>query len=205
MSGDPNIIGVVLAGGRSRRMGGRDKAFVELRGETLLSRTIARASPQVGELLINGDQPRFADFGLPVIADRVPGHLGPLAGIFAGLDWARENRPAAKWLASFACDCPFFPLDLVVQLRAAAEAAGVPLAVAASGGRHHPVFALWNTAIPETSESVLVAKKLRKMDDLVLRVAHATVEFASEPIDPFFNINMPDDLAKAESMLAHSR
>lgn len=207
MSTRSYILGLILAGGRSRRMGGREKAFVEISGETLLSRTIARARPQVRELVINanGDPARFAGFGLPVIPDRIPGHLGPLAGIFAGLDWTRENRPEAKWLASFACDCPFFPRDLVQRLHAAAEAEHVPLAIAASGGRDHPVFALWSTKILETSESVLVTDRLRKVNDLIGRIPNATVEFALEPTDPFFNINTPDDLIRAESLLAHSR
>ena len=105
-------------------MGGADKAFLKLGGETLIARTIARAKPQVGELLINanGDPSRFADFGLPVIADSIGGFLGPLAGILSGLDWMRANRPKARWLATFACDCPFFPRDMVEALIAKRKA-----------------------------------------------------------------------------------
>src|ERR1700674_107635 len=114
----PDAIGVVLAGGQARRMGGVDKALVEVGGESLLMRTLDRARPQVKELVVNanGDPARFRRFNLEIVPDRVHGFLGPLAGILAGLEWIRENRPMARWLASFACDCPFFPADLVERL-----------------------------------------------------------------------------------------
>jgi molybdopterin-guanine dinucleotide biosynthesis protein A len=198
-------LGLILAGGKSRRMGA-EKAFLTLSGESLIARTVERARPQVRELLINanGDSTRFAPFGYPVIEDRVAGFLGPLAGIFAGLDWLRANRPDAGWLATFACDCPFFPADLVERLRQVANAERVPLTVAASGGRRHPVFGLWSTAIAETSQTVLVEKGLRKMDDLVARIPHGTADFAADPVDPFFNINTPEDLAEAERLIAQA-
>jgi molybdopterin-guanine dinucleotide biosynthesis protein A len=184
-------------------MGGADKAFLTLGGETLLARTIARAEPQIGELLINanGDLARYGGFGWPVIADRIGGFLGPLAGILSGFEWMRAHRPEAQWLASFACDCPFFPLDLVARLIAQAESETASVAVAASGGGHHPVFAVWRADLAVTSESVLRDQALRKMDDFVALFASTRVEFKADPIDPFFNINTPDDLARAEEML----
>jgi len=185
-------------------MGGADKAFLALSGETLIARTVARARPQVGELLINanGDPARFAAFGVPVIADPIDGFLGPLAGILSGLEWMRANRADAKWLASFACDCPFFPLDMVERLIAKAESENAPVAVAASGGRHHPVFAVWRADLPVTAQSILNDQALRKMDDFVALFANVRVDFASSAIDPFFNINTPDDLTRAEALLA---
>jgi molybdopterin-guanine dinucleotide biosynthesis protein A len=184
-------------------MGGADKAFLTLAGETLLTRTIARARAQVGDLVINanGDSARYAEFGLPVIPDVIGGFLGPSAGILSGLEWMRANRPQAKWLASFACDCPFFPFDLVARLQAQAEQDAVPVAVAASGERHHPVFAVWRADLPVTAEGVLRDSGLRKMDDFVALFASTRVEFATDRIDPFFNINTPDELARAEGML----
>src|SRR5215510_14706322 len=111
----PDTVGVILAGGQARRMGGGDKA--------LLMRSIARAKPQVQHLILNanGDPARFGSYGLTVIADKVQGFLGPLAGILSALDWVRANRPNARWLASFACDTPFFPTDLVARLVKLAE------------------------------------------------------------------------------------
>jgi molybdopterin-guanine dinucleotide biosynthesis protein A len=200
------ITGVILAGGRGRRMGGVDKAFLTLGGETLLGRTIARARPQVSGLVINAnsDPTRYAEFLLPTVPDSIGGYLGPIAGILSGLEWLRANRPDAKWLASFACDCPFFPLDLEERLIAAATHEGASVALAASGGRHHPVFAVWRADLPVTSEGVLRDQGLRKMDDFVALFPNTRVEFAADPIDPFFNINTPDDLARAEAMLARS-
>jgi molybdopterin-guanine dinucleotide biosynthesis protein A len=195
---------VILAGGRARRMGGTDKAFLKLGGQTLIERAIARATPQVDELIINanGDLSRFVEFGLPVIEDRVGGFLGPLAGILSGLDWVRANRPKARWLASFACDCPFFPMDMVAELIAAAKSADASVAVAESGGRQHPVFAVWSTAIDATSQSVLKVEGSRKMDDFVARFPNTRANFPSGATDPFFNINTPGDLKRAEALLA---
>jgi len=185
-------------------MGGADKAFLTLCGETLIERAIARARPQVGELLINtnGDLSRFAGLGCEIVPDRIGGFLGPLAGILSGFEWMRENRPQAQWLVSFACDCPFFPRDMVENLIAAAEDEGVPIAVAASGMQHHPVFAVWRADLPVTSEAVLRDLGLRKMDDFIARFGSIHVAFPSAPIDPFFNINTPDDLAQAEAMIS---
>jgi molybdopterin-guanine dinucleotide biosynthesis protein A len=199
-----NIIGLILAGGQARRMGGVDKALLMLRGQTLIERAVAGAKPQVSELIINanGDVSRFARLGVPVISDRIQGFLGPLAGILAGLEWMRENRPDANFMASFACDCPFFPTDMVRRLLKTLQTEKASVAIAASGTRHHPVFALWSAAIEETSESVLKDRGLRKMDDFVDTLPNARVVFSSDLVDPFFNVNTPDDLARAEALMA---
>jgi molybdopterin-guanine dinucleotide biosynthesis protein A len=185
-------------------MGGADKAFLKLGSETLIARAIARARPQADELIINanGDLKRFDGLGYEVIADRIGGFLGPLAGILSGFEWMRANRPNARWLASFACDCPFFPADMVKRLVAEAQVRDVPIAIAASGERHHPVFAVWSASLPVTSESVLRGEGLRKMDDFVARFPNTRVVFPSASVDPFFNINTPDDLVRAEKILS---
>jgi molybdopterin-guanine dinucleotide biosynthesis protein A len=197
------VIGLILAGGQARRMGGADKAFLKLGGETLIARAIARARPQAGELIINanGDLKRFEGLGCEIIADRIGGFLGPLAGILSGFEWIRRNRPNARWLASFACDCPFFPADMVERLVAEAQNRDLPIAIAASGERHHPVFAVWSASLLVTSESVLHGQGLRKMDDFVAKFPNARVVFPSTPVDPFFNINTRDDLALAETLI----
>ena len=200
----PHTIGLILAGGQARRMGGVDKAFIEVGGKPLLEHAIARARPQVSDLLIsaNGDPSRFARFGFPVLADRVQGFLGPLAGILTGLEWMRANRPDARWLASFACDCPFFPTNMVERLVKMAIERRTRITMAASAGRHHPVFAVWSAEISDTAESVLVQAGYRKMDDWIADFTHRRLIFGARPFDPFFNINTPDDVARAESLLA---
>ncbi len=141
----PTIVGLLLAGGQSRRMGGGDKCLAALAGAPMLARIIDRVRSQVGPLVINanGDAERFASFGLPVTADVVEGNQGPLAGVLTGLEWAAANAPQCEWVASFACDAPFVPTDLVAQLVAAVALSGAHMGCATGNGRDQPVFGLW--------------------------------------------------------------
>jgi molybdenum cofactor guanylyltransferase len=202
-SGDRSIAGIVLAGGLSRRMGGTDKALLPLQGEPLVKRVVERARPQVGAMALSagGDPQRFASFGLPALADSIAGHVGPLAGILAGLDWA-SALPGVALLASFSCDAPFFPRDLVIRLRAARHRESAIIACAASAGRTHPVFALWPLDLREPLRDALMTEKARKVDAWTARYRMAEVTYPTEPIDPFFNINTPEQLAEAEAWLA---
>jgi molybdopterin-guanine dinucleotide biosynthesis protein A len=185
-------------------MGGGDKSLRMLGGETLLARVIARAKPQVAALALNanGDPARFSAYRLPVIADAVPGFAGPLAGILTGLEWAERAVAGASWLASFATDAPFFPRNLVMRLRTAAESEGADLACASSGGRRHPVFGLWPLRLARELRQAVAAEGIRKVEDWTGRYRVAVVDFPSVPLDPFFNANRPEDLAEAERMLA---
>ena len=198
------VPGVVLAGGLAQRMGGGDKPLRELGGHTILTRVIARLEPQCECLLLsaNGDPLRFASFGLPVVADEVSHHPGPLAGILAGLDWAAAHRPNAQWILSAPGDCPFLPRDLVARLRQAVSAQGAELAVAASQGRSHPVVGLWKVALRDALREALVAEGLRKVQGWTGRHRVATVAWPAEPLDPFFNVNTVEDLAEAERLAA---
>ena len=196
--------GVALAGGLARRMGGGDKPLREIGGRTILARVIARLEPQCECLVINanGDPRRFASFGLPVIADGVPGAPGPLAGILAALDWAAANRPDAAFILSAPGDCPFLPLDLVARLSRALIADHAELAIGASQGQSHPVIGLWSVALREALRQALVVEGLRKVGLWTARYRLATVEWPAEPLDPFFNANTVDDLAEAERLAA---
>jgi molybdopterin-guanine dinucleotide biosynthesis protein A len=196
------IPGVVLAGGLARRMGGGDKPLREIGGQTILARVIARLKPQCEGLLLNanGDPLRFASFGLPVIADGVNDYPGPLAGILAGLDWVAANRLGAQWILTAPGDCPFLPRDLTVRLRQAVSAEGAELAVAASDGRSHPVIGLWNLTLRDALREALVVEGLHKVESWTGRFRVATVAWPAEPVDPFFNANTVEDLAKAERL-----
>lgn len=197
----PEIAGVVLAGGLSRRMGGGDKALRLLAGRPMLAHVLDRAARQVGALVLNanGDSSRFAAFGLPCVADSVPGFAGPLAGVLAGLDWAATNAPDAELVASFPSDAPFLPRDMVARLFEARK--GAAIAIASSGGRTHPVCGLWPVALRDDLRRALTIEDIRKVETWIARHKHVAVDFAVDPIDPFFNANAPDDLARAEIFL----
>ncbi len=197
------VVGLLLAGGQSRRMGGGDKALRPLGGVPLLDRVIARLRPQVEALVLNanGDPARFATFGLPVVPDSVPDFAGPLAGVLAGLDWTAEYCADSPFVVSVATDAPFLPADLVARLAEGLEEARADLACAASGGRSHPVFGLWPVRLREDLRRAVIADGIRKVDLWTARHRLVTVSFASQPIDPFFNANRPDDFAAAEALL----
>jgi molybdenum cofactor guanylyltransferase len=198
------IVGLLLAGGRSRRMGGGDKALQVIGGVPLLDRVIERMRPQVETLVLNanGDPARFAKYGLPVVPDSVPGFAGPLAGVLAGLDWTADRRPDCTHVVSVATDAPFLPRDLVSRLVWDMEKSGADLACAASGGQPHPVIGLWPVRLREDLRRAVADEMVRKVDVWTARHRLATVPFPSEPIDPFFNANRPEDLATAAALLA---
>jgi len=194
----------VLAGGLARRMGGGDKARIRVAGATILDRVVARLRPQCTRLILNAntDPARFADTGLSVIADRVPDHAGPLAGILAGLDWAADNAPQIEWVVSAPSDCPFLPRDLVARLHQARVEAGAPLACARSGQWRHPVIALWSVALREDLRRALLSEGLRKVDQWTARYRVGMAEWPAVPVDPFFNVNTPAEAAEADRMAA---
>lgn len=200
----PPTFGLILAGGLARRMGGGDKAKIEINGVTILDRVLATLSAQCVGLAINanGDPERFADTGLPVIPDNVPDHPGPLAGILAGLDWLAEQNTGVEWMLSVPGDCPFLPDDLVERLHQARRkmGAGVPLACARSGEWRHPVIGLWPLALREDLRHALTVEDLRKIEMWTSRHGIAIADWPAEPVDPFFNVNTPEDAARAQKM-----
>ncbi len=203
---DDTIVGVLLAGGRSRRMGGGDKCLLELAGRPLLSHAIDRLRPQVSTVILNanGDPARFSRFGLPVAADPVEGFAGPLAGVLAGFEWTRANRSNARWVATAATDTPFFPDDLVARLLAATDGVYPAISLALSGERTHPVFGLWPTALREDLRDALESGTRKVLDwtdrHKTVTAPFAPVQIAGRTLDPFFNANRPDDLSEAEAL-----
>ncbi len=200
----PPTLGLVLAGGLARRMGGGDKARIQIGGKTILQRVLACIGSQCAAVIINanGDPARFADTGLPVVADSVPDFAGPLAGILAGLDWTAAHAQACEWLLSVPGDCPFLPKDLAARLHEARVAAGLPLACARSGQWRHPVVALWPVALREDLRRALLDDRLRKIEIWTARHGVAIADWPAEPVDPFFNVNTPEDAARAEAIAA---
>ncbi|GJD94910.1 molybdenum cofactor guanylyltransferase MobA [Methylobacterium iners] len=201
----PPVLGVILAGGLSRRMGGVDKPLLRLGGRTLLDRVRERFAPQCGAGLIlnaNGDPTRFSGFHGPIVPDDVPGHPGPLAGILAALDHAVLHHPGVTHVASVTGDAPFLPLDLVSRLAEAGSTA--PIAVAASNGRQHFTTALWSLTLRGDLRAALVEREERRVGAYLARQGAIAVEWPATPRDPFLNVNTPEDLALAEGLLAES-
>ena len=201
-------LGVILACGLATRMGGGDKGLLELGGAPLLSHVIDRLAPQVGALALNanGDPARFDGFGLSVVPDSIDGYAGPLAGVLAGLDWAA--RQGAGAIVTAAADTPFFPRNLVDQLCTAADGMAHPLALAATpdvnrGTVRHPTFGLWPVALRDDLRAAL-GEGVRKVVLWTDRHEAQTAVFDTEGFDPFFNVNTPDDLARAERMLGRA-
>ena len=204
---DRTVAGIILAGGLPRRMGGGDKPLLSLGKVRLLDHVAARLKPQVATLGLNanGDPARFAGIGLPMLEDTVQGHAGPLAGILTGLEWA-ATQTGCRWLVSAAGDTPFFPDDLVARLAAATSGRPDAIAIASSDGRWHPTFALWPLGLGDALRHFLVDEDNRRVSAFMERHGYVAVEFpmieaGGQRIDPFFNINTPDDLAAAESLL----
>ncbi|MFP4273401.1 MAG: molybdenum cofactor guanylyltransferase MobA [Paracoccaceae bacterium] len=201
-------VGVILAGGLARRMGGGDKGLHDLAGMPVLSHVIERIAPQVAALALNanGDPKRFAEFGLPVLPDPLPDHPGPLAGLLAGLDWAAGR--GAETLVTVPSDTPFLPCDLVPRLLLAAEGAASGVAIAATDGpegpRPHPVCGLWPVGLRAPLRVWLAEGKARVGQWAEERAAAEAVFPAEEP-DPFFNLNTPEDLAQARRLLEAGR
>ncbi len=202
MRQDERPVAVILAGGLARRMGGGDKALQRLRRRPLLDHVLDRVRPQVGAVALNanGDPARFAGFGVPVLADPLPGNPGPLAGILAGMRWARRAHPGATMLLSVPTDTPLLPADLVARLRQAKAGQGGAIVCAASQGRLHPVIALWPVALAEALAEALDAG-VRAVADFAAPHGLAVAAFEPAGADPFFNVNAPADLAVAARLL----
>lgn len=210
------IVGVLLAGGRSSRMftpehgpdARGDKGLLDLAGKPMLQHVIDRLAPQVGRMVINAnrDPARFAAFGLPVIADTIDGYVGPLAGVLAAMRWTAANEPGARFIVTVSTDAPFVAKDLVARLLAGEAEEPGSIAFAASGGELHPVIALWPVALADKLEASL-AEGARKVLGWMERQGAIPVEFPYQRIgetcvDPFFNANTPEELAEARRLLA---
>lgn len=205
-----DTLGVILAGGLATRMGGQDKGLLTLHGRPILQHVVTRLSPQVDAIVLNanGDPTRFADYPFPVIADSKPGYLGPLAGVLAAMEYAQDA--GYRWVVSVAADTPFFPEQLVSTLREAADPSKTPVVLSASldedEGRfmRHPTFGLWHVSLAKALSDALddgVRKIVRWTDS----VGGAEVRFERPlgGVDPFFNVNTPDDLVKANAVGGH--
>lgn len=198
----PATLGLVIAGGLARRMGGGDKAAIVIGGVAILDRVLTMLRPACTDVILNanGDPARFARHGLAVVPDSVPDFAGPLAGVLAGLEWAAANRGEIDWVASAPGDCPFLPRDLVARLHAVRRQAGTNLACARSLERRHPLAALWPVALRHDLRHALVDEGEHRVGAWMARHGTAVADWPAQPVDPFFNVNSPEDAAAAERL-----
>jgi molybdopterin-guanine dinucleotide biosynthesis protein A len=174
----------------------------------MIAHVIERLAPQVERMIIsaNGDPERFAQFGLPVVPDRVEGHLGPLAGLHAGMRWSEANLPQARFIVSVATDTPFFPTDLVERLAEGCGRDENTVALAASTAGTHPIFGMWPIKLADGLEKLLKSGKAGKMVEFADRFMRLNVPFDDIVLpdgttaDPFFNVNTPEHAAEAEAI-----
>ncbi len=194
------MIGIILAGGLASRMGGGDKGRLAVGGMTILDRVVASLRLQCDGLVLNanGDPERVANHGLPVVADDLADHPGPLAGILAGLDWVASHHPKCLFAVTAPTDVPFLPMDFVARLQDVRIEDRAMIVCARSGGARHPVAALWSVALRHDLRKALVEEKISKVGVFLARHPVAYADWPMLPFDPFFNVNTPEDVAAAD-------
>jgi len=192
---------VILAGGSSRRMGGGDKPLLALANRPILDWIVDRLKPQVEGLAIsaNGDPNRLHAYGLEILSDHTP-NLGPMSGILAALNWARQTAPETTHVLTVSGDTPFLPSDLVARLYNAIRDDNSSMATAASGGELHATVSLWPISASTAISESLGSGEGKRVNYWLQTLNTKAVEWPNSPIDPFFNINTPNDFLEAERL-----
>ena len=198
---EDNILGAILAGGQSKRMG-KDKIFLELNNKKLIEHTIDKVKKYLKEVIIitNQDNEFFSKNNLTTVKDCVEGQLGPLVGILTAMKWAKENLNKCSWIATFPCDTPFFPESIIKSFIKESEKKESLILCASSHGRKHNIFGLWSLDLYDKLEHDLINKKIRKVQDWTEKNKIKNLEFKFKNYDPFFNINTEEDLAVAKKI-----
>ena len=197
-----NILGVILAGGQSRRMG-KDKLFLELDNKKLIEHSIDKVKKYLKQVIIitNQNNEFFKKNNLTTVKDCIAGQLGPLVGILTAMKWAKENTNKYSWIATFPCDTPFFPESIIKSFIHESEKKESLLLSASSHGRKHNIFGLWSLDLYDKLKNDLVNKKIRKVQDLTEKNKIKNLEFEFKDYDPFFNINTKEDLEFAKKLI----
>ena len=196
-----NILGAILAGGQSKRMG-KDKLFLELNGKTLIKHTIDKVQKYLKNVIIitNQENEFFSKNNLITVKDCIEGQLGPLVGILTAMKWAKENLVNCSWVATFPCDTPFFPDYIVENFIQESKKKESLILCASSHGRKHNIFGLWSLDLYDKLQDDLINKKVRKVQDWTEKNKIKNLEFKFKDYDPFFNINTEKDLEFAKKL-----
>jgi len=195
-----NIDGLILAAGHSKRMGCEDKLKSILQGKALLEHVIDRLEPQVGELFINANPDLCGEQSLTVIADHMAGFQGPLTGLWSALK--SDQLRDASYLMMVPCDGPFIPQNLVAELYQMTVKNDADIACVRYQGFAQPTFSLWNKRVLSAVEETLLKKKMGGFKSLLAELNTVYLDWPEQPINPFFNINTPEDLAAAERLFS---
>ena len=198
---EDNILGAILAGGQSKRMG-EDKLFLELNNKKLIEHTIDKVKKYLKKVIIitNQDNEFFSKNNLTTVKDCVEGQLGPLVGILTAMKWAKENLNKCSWIATFPCDTPFFPESIIKSFIEESEKKESLILCASSHGRKHNIFGLWSLDLYDKLKDDLINKKVRKVQDWTEKNKIKNLEFKFKDYDPFFNINTKEDLEFAKKL-----
>jgi len=196
-----NILGAILAGGQSKRMG-KDKLFLELNNKKLIEHTLDKVKKYLKKIIIitNQDNEFFFENNLTTVKDCIEGQLGPLVGILTAMKWAKENLSKCSWIATFPCDTPFFPESIIKRFIEESEKKESLILCASSHGRKHNIFGLWSLDLYEKLKDDLINKKVRKVQDWTKKNKIKNLEFKFKDYDPFFNINTEEDLEFAKKL-----
>jgi len=198
---EDNILGAILAGGQSKRMG-KDKLFIEFNNKKLIEYTIDKVKKYLRKVIIitNQDDEFFSKNNLTTVKDCIEGQLGPLVGILTAMKWAKENLSKCSWIATFPCDTPFFPESIIKNFIEESEKKESLILSASSHGRKHNIFGLWSLDLFDKLKDDLINKKVRKVQDWTEKNKINNLEFEFKDYDPFFNINTKEDLEFAKKL-----
>ncbi len=198
---EDNILGAILAGGQSKRMG-KDKLFLEFNNKKLIEHTIDKVKKYLKKVIIitNQNNEFFPKNNLTTVKDCIEGQLGPLVGILTAMKWAKGNLSKCSWIATFPCDTPFFPESIIKNFIEESEKKESLILCASSHGRKHNIFGLWSLDLYDKLKDDLINKKVRKVQDWTKKNKIKNLEFEFKDYDPFFNINTEEDLEFAKKL-----
>jgi len=193
-----NILGVVLAGGKSKRFG-VDKSRVKLKDKTLIEHTLDKIKSKFNTIIIVSNHENYN--GYTTIKDCIDGQLGPLVGVLSAMKWVKKNNYDYNWIATFPCDTPFFDTTLINKFIEASNLNDSLLYFAKSAEKRHNIFGLWSLKLIETLEKDIVENNHRKVEKWANKVGVKTINISYNELDSFFNINTKENLAEAEKIL----
>ena len=197
-----NILGVVLAGGKSKRFG-QDKNDVKLGNKTLLDHTLHKIKSKFNKIIIVSNKNLEKEY--TIVKDCIDGQLGPLVGVLSAMKWIKKNNFSYSWVATFPCDTPFFNISIIEEFKKISKLNDNLLYFIKSKERRHNIFGLWSLKLIETLEKDIVKNNFRKVEEWANKIGVKTIDAPKDHIDQFFNINTKDDLIEAEKIFKNNK